>query len=338
MTDDAIRTLLPFETGDLPLPAGKWAFLGAVGDSLVGDIFAGADLVCEQPGRGAFLDLQDAGFATTPALADAPAGRFDGALVLLGKHRRLNQARIARAARMVRPGAPVVFSGPKSLGAAAIRKWLAARLAPLGALAKHHGLVVWFAAEANALADVALAQTTPAPGLVAAPGMFSAERIDAGSALLAGHIDGRIAGAVADFGAGWGYLGAEILARGRPETLDLVEAHKPSLDAALANLRPRAGTVPVAAHWLDLTRETPPRRYDVVVMNPPFHAGRRGDPDLGRAFIAAAAAALVANGRLLMVANRHLPYEDDIRARFARMWLCAQAQGFKVIEAMRPVR
>ena len=74
--------------------------------------------------------------------------------------------------------------------------------------------------------------------------------------------------------------------------------------------------------WHDLAAETVTRRYDAVVMNPPFHRGRAADPALGQAMIGKAAAALTPGGRLLMVANRQLPYEailaDGVRALRAR--------------------
>jgi 16S rRNA (guanine1207-N2)-methyltransferase len=79
-----------------------------------------------------------------------------------------------------------------------------------------------------------------------------------------------------------------------------------------------------------------PQRYDVIVSNPPFHAQGRADrPDIGRAFIAAAADALNPRGRLWLVANRHLPYEQVLDARFASVRIAAQDNGFKIIEAIK---
>ena len=47
-----------------------------------------------------------------------------------------------------------------------------------------------------------------------APGMFSHDRIDAGSRLLAECLPETAKGAAADFGAGWGYLVGACLRKG----------------------------------------------------------------------------------------------------------------------------
>ena len=79
-----------------------------------------------------------------------------------------------------------------------------------------------------------------------------------------------------------------------------------------------------------------PEQYDFIVSNPPFHAQSRADrPDIGRRFIAAAAEALKPGGRLWLVANRHLPYEAVLDARFGKARIVTQRDGFKVIEAIK---
>lgn len=337
--DRSAKTLLaPFETGDVGPPAAgsDWLFLNATPLGVAGDLFAQARLCCVQPSRPAFLALERAGHEVWP---QAPADEaFDGSLVLLGKHRRLNEAMVASANQAVRPGGLVLVAGDKALGAASARKWAGGQVPLGGSLAKHHGIVFWFAARQGAFEGAGLPQTEPAPGFAAAPGMFSPDKVDVGSALLADHVDGRVVGAVADFGAGWGYLSGAILAQAEPASLDLVEAYRPALDQALANLAPLKGDVPVTGHWLDVTSEPLPGPFDWVVMNPPFHTGRASEPDLGRAFISAAARALKPSGRLLMVANRRLPYEQALRDRFAAFDEREVRDGFKLIEASRPRR
>ena len=69
--------------------------------------------------------------------------------------------------------------------------------------------------------------------------------------------------------------------------------------------------------WIDLLSEPVERRYDAIVMNPPFHRSRAAEPEIGAGMIRAAAKALKPGGRLFMVANRQLPYEPILSAAFS---------------------
>ncbi len=43
-------------------------------------------------------------------------------------------------------------------------------------------------------------------------------------------------------------------------------------------------------------------------------------------------------GRLIMVANRHLPYEQELSSRFAQVEDLGGTPGFKVLAAAKPRR
>ncbi len=177
----------------------------------------------------------------------------------------------------------------------------------------------------------------PAPGpegFVTTAGVFSADRIDRGSALLAAGLPDRLGRRVADLGAGWGYLSAEILKRPDVGELHLVEAEHAALECARRNI----GDARARFHWADATRFTAPHPLDAVVMNPPFHTGRAANPGLGRAFVAAAARLLAPRGRLWMVANRHLPYEAALTLHFDEITGIGGDGGFKLLKAARPRR
>ncbi|HTL15314.1 MAG TPA: methyltransferase, partial [Thermomonas sp.] len=97
----------------------------------------------------------------------------------------------------------------------------------------------------------------------------------------------------------------------------------------------QARGVRVQPHWYDVAAGVD-GRFDAIVCNPPFHALGRGErPDLGRAFIAAAARALRPGGQLWLVANRHLPYEEALGAGFGQVEAVAQQGGFKIVRAVK---
>jgi len=275
------------------------------------------------------------GLAVSPAPDAADRGAFQAAIVFLPRAKALGRALIAEAALLLAPGAPLLVDGARLHGVEPLLKDLGARVSMRDTVSKAHGRAAVLAAPApDLLADWAAADLAPAPGFVTRPGVFSADAVDRGSALLAAALPDALPARMADLGAGWGWLGAQVLARKGVAQLDLVEADHIALGCARRNIAdPRA-----VFHWADARFWRPETPLGGVVMNPPFHAGRDADPGLGAAFIAAAAGALAPEGRLWMVANRHLPYEAVLAAHFAEARQIGLAEGFKLIEAHHPRR
>ncbi|RYG91575.1 class I SAM-dependent methyltransferase [Loktanella sp. IMCC34160] len=255
----------------------------------------------------------------------------DLAIVVVPRSKSLARAQVAQAASSA---ARVLVDGQKTDGVDSLFKECRKRLGDLPSVTKGHGRLFWFD-RTDAFADWA----APPPalgdhGFHTTAGVFSDGAVDKGSALLAEALTAKLPARMADFGAGWGYLSQAVLTRDGVTSLDLIEAEALSLDCARLNVTdPRAGFL-----WADATRHKPKEPYGGIVMNPPFHTGRAGDPALGRAFIAAAAAALSPNGQLWMVANRHLPYETALRERFRTVDEIGGDRSFKLFHATRPLR
>jgi len=328
---EATRTLLhPFETGMIDLPdPGRVLALNAT-EGLVRGL-KGERIDAVQDFRPEFVKLQRGGYRVTPEIEGKD---YAMALVLCGRHRQLNQDLVFEANARVEPGGLVVVAGLKTDGADSLRKRLRDRFEIEGQTAKHHGNVFWFRADGVPAEEP---QTVLVDGrFETRPGMFSHERIDPGSALLAAHLPADLHGVVADFGAGWGYLSVEIAARcPKVRRIELFEASHMAARAAEANMARLAGTMPSVTRWLDASAEDPRERYDAVVMNPPFHTGRSGDPDIGKAMITGAWRLLKPGGRLLLVANVHLPYEAALTGTFSASGLVAREAGFKVLWARK---
>ncbi len=339
MTRDTLKTLFhPFEADALPLPAAgeRVLFLGAEPGFRLPEGFS-PELTLVQGFRPWFKPLEASESRVTPL----PEGEgYDAALVLCGRHRGANEIMIAEALERVRAGALVLVAGSKDDGIASLRKRVDELLTVEGQMPKHHGLAFWFRRPDEAGAAVERLRAGNGERLlegrfVTAPGMFSADEIDAGSRLLVENLPDKVYGAVADFCAGWGYIAAELADRfPKMFTLDLYEADFCSLEAAKRNLA-ATGSMQKNFFWHDLQGEPVSRRYDFVFMNPPFHQRRAAEPDIGQGMIKAAAAALKPGGRLIMVANRQLPYEKSISAAFSDQRELARTNLFKVLSARR---
>ncbi|TRC83766.1 class I SAM-dependent methyltransferase [Mesorhizobium sp. WSM4310] len=336
MSAEALKTLFhPFEAEALALPrkGERILFLGAEPGLRVPSGFE-ATLHLVQGFRPYFRALQAAGFSVTP---QTEGDGFDAALVLAGRHRGQNELRIAEALKRVASGGLVVVAGGKDDGIASLRKRVD-ELVPLdGHMPKYHGIAFWLRRPVDMQAAATLRAANPAllieERFHTAPGMFSFDRVDAGSKLLVDNLPSDLRGNAADFCAGWGYVAAEMAARSSGLSgLDLYEADFDALEAAKGNL---ANTVAQGFFWMDLLAEPVERRYDVVAMNPPFHRSRAAEPEIGAGMIRAAAKALKPGGRLFMVANRQLPYEPVLSAAFASHAELARDGMFKVFSARR---
>jgi 16S rRNA (guanine1207-N2)-methyltransferase len=259
-------------------------------------------------------------------VATGPSGTFDAAIVFLPREKTRARAMIAEAARHAR--GPLVIDGTKTDGVEGVLRDLRARARVGEVISKAHGKI--FAVTGGSFGDWA-AGPVSVGGFTIAPGLFSADGPDPGSVALADVLP-PLRGAVADLGAGWGYLSARILTSPAVTELHAVESEHEGVACISQNVTdPR-----LAVHWADATRWRPARPLDVVVTNPPFHPGRRPDPSLGRAFIAAAGTMLGPRGSLWLVANRHLPYEAALRATFRQVGEIEGDSGFKLFHAEGP--
>jgi len=337
--DDVLRTLLlPFEEALLPrLQGTRVLMLNARASALLPADAKGWRL---QQGFRPHADaLARAGFDSTPEL---PSGEFDAVLLLAPRQRQLGRALLVEAYARLAPGGVLVACAANDGGGRSWQRDLEALAGPTHALSKHRCRASWAVREGAGNVELArawLAQDEPAPvagtKLLSRPGVFAWDRIDAASALLVAHLPGDLRGRGADLGSGHGYLAGEVIAR-NPEVaaMDLYEADARALDVSRANLG-TAKDVELGFHWQDATGGLARNDYDFIVSNPPFHEGRADRPELGKAFIASASAALRPGGRFYLVANRHLPYEAMLASSFARVRTLADEAGFKVIEAVR---
>lgn len=318
-----LRTVI--DDGLLSLPAGRVHVMRPPADYDLSPL-DDHELTLDHVFFPAVSAFRDAGYDVVDDIGSPAA-----TIVVLPRDKALARDMIARAAA----ASPlVVVDGYKTDGVDSVFKAARKALGDVPSVPKDHGRIFWME-PGDVFADwAAPAASTAAHGFVTTVGIFSADKIDAGSALLADALPAKLPARMADLGAGWGYLAGPILSRDGVRSLTLVEADRVALNCAQANVDdPR-----VQFLWADATDHRPEQAYDGIVMNPPFHQGRAADPGLGRSFIASAAKMLAPHGKIWIVANRHLPYEATLRDHFRNVDELPGNGAFKIFHASRPNR
>ncbi len=177
-----------------------------------------------------------------------------------------------------------------------------------------------------------------ADGLWTKAGVFSWKKQDVGTSAFLKILEDsgvKLSGKGADFGAGIGDISLYVLPRHETiSSLTLIEHDSRALECARKNLESVQGRTEFV--WADIPQDHLPKAFDFVLMNPPFHVGKDTRTDLGLGFIKKAAKSLKKQGELFMVANVHLPYENDLRQLFENIEMLGVLNGFKVLRAKTP--
>ncbi len=153
-------------------------------------------------------------------------------------------------------------------------------------------------------------------------GVFSASRLDPGTALLIENLALRPTDRVLDLGCGWGAVGLAA-ARSAPRgEVVLVDANRRAAHLAEQNLARNGvtnATVRVGRGFAPVADEA----FDVVLTNPPFRAGR----ELVLELLSEAPRHLRPDGRLLLVGK------GSLGIRYYQRWLDEHwAPGVRVVD------
>ncbi len=164
------------------------------------------------------------------------------------------------------------------------------------------------------------------------PGMFASGRVDPATALLIEHLP-PVAGAarVLDFGAGTGVIAAAMLAGSPGARVVLLESDAIALVAAARN-------VPEGTLVLGSGLGHVQGRFDLIVSNPPIHAGRAQSLETVSALIGDAPEMLFPGGVMMLVAQRRLPIPALLVRSFRKVRTVADRGPFRVWAAERPGR
>lgn len=163
------------------------------------------------------------------------------------------------------------------------------------------------------------------------PGVFSSGRLDDGTQFLLDNLPGTVHGQVLDFACGTGVVGASLARRFSLQKLTACDISV--LATTCADKTLSALTCPYHIVLSDGLRQIT-GTFDLIISNPPFHTGQRTDYQVARQFFSAAPRHLNKGGRMVLVANSFLAYEDTIKEHFKHVRVHADNGRFKVIEAL----
>ena len=274
-------------------------------------------------------------------LENIPSSSVDLALITGTKHVKETQYYIAMAWESLRPDGSLLISADNKENGKRLEKWLRELTEEVQSFSGHKSrcaLIQKTSQASNSVTDQwkedGKIQKNP-QGFFSQPGLFSWDRIDRASELLIQIMDEPVHGRVADFGCGYGYLSA-IIQEKNPDISSLsgYDADMRAINCYEQNLSDFSKTL--STHWYDLSNYTDAQpNYDFILMNPPFHEGRKESIFLGETFIKNAASALKNKGTLWIVANRHLPYERTLESCFKNIEKKGEQNGFKVYKAIK---
>lgn len=286
--------------------------------------------LAEVPAGAASCSPLTPGAVQLEALAEAS---HDSASVLAPPGTLERRYTLAMMLRALKPGATLVALAPKAKGGSRLRGELEAMGCEVSEDARQH-FRICTAARPETLNDAVIeAAAAGGPQMIedlwTQPGIFSWDRLDAGSALLLENLP-PLSGRGIDLGCGLGVLSLSVLESPDVREMLLVDIDGRAIAAAKRNVEDKRATF----QWQD-ARQLPAGQFDFVVMNPPFHDAGEQDHGLGQAFVATAAAQLKTGGVCWLTANRHLPYEGVLEKHFSRVVRQAEGMGFKVYEAVK---
>ncbi|MGQ0286737.1 16S rRNA (guanine(1207)-N(2))-methyltransferase RsmC [Pasteurellaceae bacterium 22721_9_1] len=161
------------------------------------------------------------------------------------------------------------------------------------------------------------------------PGVFSADELDGGTALLLTTLDRQIRGKVLDLGCGAGVIGAMIKHKYPKVTLTMTDIHAMAVASAQETLRQNKleGKVLASDVFSELDVQN---KFDLIISNPPFHDGIDTAYQAVTNLIEQAKWYLNSGGELRIVANSFLPYPDLLDRYFGSHQVLAQNNKFKV--------
>ncbi|MGJ3238233.1 MAG: methyltransferase [Anaerolineae bacterium] len=268
---------------------------------------------------------------------------YDSAIVFVPKGREFGRALIWSAMSVLKDGSELVIVGPNKGGAKTLIKDAEEAFGNCQVLdyKRSHRVAVtqkkqsdytYPAGWGDLPTDLHYLTLETAIGtleVATQPGIFSWQELDDGTAYLLENLDLRDAQTVLDLGCGYGVIGALIAPH--VEQVTLSDNNLLAVRCARATIeRNGIGNASVVAS--DIYSALPDARFDLIVSNPPFHRGFEVKTNITQKMIERAPDHLNSGGRMVLVANSFLKYEDVMAETFRSDTIRSRDEKFKVME------
>lgn len=260
-------------------------------------------------------------------------GPYDLATIRLPKAKDELDLLLHAAADCLSPGGRLLVYGAKDEGVGSAQKRVAHVFGKAEAAAVGKRCRVWSATRPRVVEGLRSGleawRLEGEGGWFSYPGVFAAQGLDEGTALLLDNLPPLAAGLrILDFGCGSGWIGGRVLAECGGAEVDLFDIDAFAIAAAQANV---AGARCVLGSLDDASGP-----YDLIVSNPPYHIGKGQTLGVIGELVDRGADLLGPDGELRFVVQRRFPVEQALEQKFRRVSRVADKGVFRVWSGSQP--
>lgn len=164
-------------------------------------------------------------------------------------------------------------------------------------------------------------------------GVFSANHIDYATQFLLEHLELREnENSFLDIGSGNGVIGKHLLDQQSWEESVMMDDSILATASSKLNVKNNTSLKIITNHSLIHYSDG---QFDLVITNPPFHFEYEVDPSIAIQLIHDTHRILSDNGRLVIVANRHLNYKSQLSKWYSEIKIINENDKFVIYEATK---
>jgi 16S rRNA (guanine1207-N2)-methyltransferase len=279
-----------------------------------------------------------------------PVDRFDAAIIILPKGRKVARRWILQAYQWLADSGILYLAGANDEGIQSVAKDASEVFGETNVLGYKKGSRIYRCVKTKSIEHSP--EWTREPGIAAdtwnefnveihgrvyvirtLPGVFSFDHLDEGTKMLLDCMQIPAGGRVLDLGSGCGVIGIVAADLGAGH-VDLADDHLLSVRSSLENLRINKISN-ACVYASDLYKNLPTVIYDMILSNPPYHAGKNVNYEMTNQLIEQSYQRLVRGGSLLIVANRFIRYERLMNQIFNNVSILQESGKFHLLSSRK---